>query len=133
MGSLPTEPQRLLAWTIYIKKPAHQSQEDHHAHVSNINTPLTTPFLKKYGIVRYTVKHNDASILPLRQQLMAGMPDDSILDYDCVLEMIVRDIECIQRMQKDEEFVRECLSDHGNFADMKLCKGSLMWIEEFAF
>lgn len=67
-------------------------------------------------------KHNDAYSQPLRKQLMNGMPDESVLDYDCVLEMIVKDIDTVQRMQKDEEFVQKCLPDHGNFADMSRCK-----------
>lgn len=54
MGSIE-EPQRLLCWSIHIKKPDNQSEEDHHNHVSRVNTPLTTPFLEKYGVVRYTV------------------------------------------------------------------------------
>ena len=50
------------------------------------------------------------------------MPEESLFDYDTVLEMVVRDVEDIKRMQADEKFVKECLSDHGNFADMSLCK-----------
>lgn len=53
---------------------------------------------------------------------MNGMPEESVLDYDCVLEMIVRDVDTVKRMQADEEFKEKCLPDHGNFADMSRCK-----------
>lgn len=53
---------------------------------------------------------------------MNGMPEESVLDFDCILEMFVKDIDCIQRMQQDEDFVKKCLPDHGNFADMSRCK-----------
>lgn len=54
MGSIGG-PERLLCWSVYITKKQDQSEEDHHSHVSKVNTPLTKPFLEKYGIVRYAV------------------------------------------------------------------------------
>ena len=53
---------------------------------------------------------------------MAGQPEENVLAYDTVFEMIVKDIESIQTMQKDEEFLRTTIPDHFNFADMTRSK-----------
>ena len=53
---------------------------------------------------------------------MENSPEEMLLNFDCILEMFVRDIESIKKMQQDEEFVSRCLSDHGNFADITRCK-----------
>uniref|UniRef100_UPI003CE5C958 CTB10 n=1 Tax=Cercospora sp. JNU001 TaxID=2979285 RepID=UPI003CE5C958 len=132
MGSIG-EPNRLLCFSIYVTKKPDQSEEDHHNHVSKVNAPMMIPFLKKYGIVRYTVKHNDAYSKPKQAALMAGQPEENVLAYDTVFEMIVKDIESIQTMQKDEEFLRTAIPDLFNFADMTRTKGSGTWIEEFTF
>ena len=65
MGSIG-EPERLLCWSVYIAKKPDQSVEDHHDHVTNVNTPLTKPFLEKYGIVRYAV----VSFIPTRSTIV---------------------------------------------------------------
>lgn len=76
-------------------------------------------------------KHNDTYSQPLQATLMGAQPEETKLGYDCIFEMIVKDIESIQTMQKDEEFLKKCIPDHYNFANMSQCKGSLTWIEEF--
>ncbi len=53
---------------------------------------------------------------------MGAQPEETRLGYDCVFEMIVKDIESIQAMQKDGNFLKNCIPDHFNFADMSRCK-----------
>jgi hypothetical protein len=53
------------------------------------------------------------------------MSDEHLLDFDCILEMLVPDVECVEKMQRDEAFIQEVLPDHFNFADMSRCKYAL--------
>lgn len=48
-------------------------------------------------------------------------PDASetvLLDYDSVISIIVPDVECIEKMREDPEFMSKFIPDHFNFADM---------------
>lgn len=40
------------------------------------------------------------------------------LDYDTVISMIVPNIECIEKMRQDPDFLYKFIPDHFNFADM---------------
>lgn len=61
MGSAGSE--RLLAWNIYVTRKPGQSEADHHAHLTNVNSPIIVPLLKKYGAVSYTVVSSRSRLL----------------------------------------------------------------------
>lgn len=40
------------------------------------------------------------------------------MDYDTVISMILPNIECIEKMRQDPDFLYKFIPDHFNFADM---------------
>lgn len=41
------------------------------------------------------------------------------MDYDTVISITLPDIECLERMRQDPEFLGRFIPDHFNFADMR--------------
>ncbi|KAK7701562.1 hypothetical protein SLS64_010309 [Diaporthe eres] len=90
-----TRSTRLFSYNIYVYKKPNMDETSHHGHIQKVNTPIIKALLEKYGAVAYTV-----------------------LDYDTVISMIVPNIECIEKMRQDPDFLYKFIPDHFNFADM---------------
>lgn len=41
-----------------------------------------------------------------------------LLDYDSVISIIVPDVECIEKMREDPDFMNKFIPDHFQFAEM---------------
>ncbi|KAJ0344273.1 hypothetical protein COL154_010351 [Colletotrichum chrysophilum] len=107
MGS-NEQPNRLLAYNIYVYRKPDMDEQSHHQHLEHVNSPIITSLLKKYGAVSYTAF----------KRLFSDAPEAMLLDYDSVISMIVPNIECIEKMREDPDFMQKFIPDHFNFADM---------------
>ncbi|KAK4617974.1 Dehydratase CTB10 [Fulvia fulva] len=69
--------------------------------------------------------------------VIAGMPvekrPDVLLPYDTVVSIVVPNVDCINRMRSDPDFLSKYMPDHDNFADMSRSRTSLGWVEAFSF
>lgn len=54
MGS-NEQPNRLLAYNIYVYRKPDMDEQSHHHHIEHVNSPIITSLLKKYGAVSYSV------------------------------------------------------------------------------
>lgn len=132
-----TNQGRLLAYNIYITRKASMDQESHHRHLTEVNTPIIKPLLEKYGAVSYSVVHHDSTVDRDLDVLLAGMPvekrPDVLLPYDTVVSIVVPNVDCINRMRSDPDFLSKYMPDHDNFADLSRSRTSLGWVEAFSF
>ncbi|TEA13305.1 Dehydratase aurZ [Colletotrichum sidae] len=117
MGS-NEQSHRLLAYNIYVYRKPDMDEQSHHHHLEHVNSPIITSLLKKYGAVSYSVTHNDSTSKAAFKRLFPDAPEAMLLDYDSVISMIVPDIECIEKMREDADFMNKFIPDHFNFADM---------------
>ncbi|KAF3799963.1 Gibberellin cluster GA4 desaturase [Colletotrichum gloeosporioides] len=132
MGS-NEQPNRLLAYNIYVYKKPDMDEQSHHHHLEHVNSPIITSLLKKYGAVSYSVTHNDSTSKAAFKRLFPNAPEAMLLDYDSVISMIVPNIECIEKMREDPDFMKKFIPDHFNFADMSRSRCIVGWVENYNF
>ncbi|KAG8160847.1 hypothetical protein KVR01_009111 [Diaporthe batatas] len=126
-------PTRLFSYNIYVYKKPDMDEASHHDHIQKVNTPIIKALLEKYGAVAYTVTHNDASARADFDRLFPEAPAGMLLDYDTVISMITPNIECIEKMRQDPDFLVKFIPDHFNFADMTQSRCIVGWAEYYHF
>jgi hypothetical protein len=52
----------------------------------------------------------------------------NIADYDCIIQIVFRDIDDFVRLKQDPEYQRLVAPDHENFADTKRSRYLLAWV-----
>ncbi|KAF4434830.1 conidial pigment polyketide synthase alb1 [Fusarium austroafricanum] len=130
MGST-SQPNRFLAYSIYVYRKPDMNEQSHHSHIENINTPIIKPLLEKYGIVSYTVTHNDSSSKAVFKRLFPDAPNELLLDYDTIISMIAPDVRCIEMMREDPDFLGKFIPDHFKFADMSRSRCIVGWAQHY--
>ncbi|KAI9376383.1 EthD domain-containing protein [Aspergillus egyptiacus] len=134
--SLPEAPKptsaddKLLCLTILGYRKPGMSEEDYRRHMIEISAPLTWDLMVKYGILRWTQIHNDASTRKLMYEIMDPQMAN-IADYDCFSQVVFRSFDDYKRVKDDPWYKEKLVGDHENFADTKRSKMTIGWISQF--
>ncbi|KAL9088889.1 MAG: hypothetical protein Q9165_005946 [Trypethelium subeluteriae] len=115
------EPGQLLCLTILGYKKAGLSEEDYQHHMTKVTAPLTQDLMVKYGIVRWTMIHNNTSTRAQMAHIFGpSFPNTS--DYDCFTQIVFKSVHDYKKVLEDPFYKQNCAPDHGNFADMRNSK-----------
>ncbi|EGD96700.1 hypothetical protein TESG_04132 [Trichophyton tonsurans CBS 112818] len=108
-----------LCLTICAFRHPSLSEQEYYDYM--VYAPLVKPFMEKYGVLKYSMTHTFTST----KSLMGHIVDSqfaNIAEYDCVVQIVFRDIQYFVRMKKDPEYQRLVVPDHEVFADTKRSK-----------
>ncbi|KAH7141807.1 EthD domain-containing protein [Dactylonectria macrodidyma] len=124
------ELEQLLCLTITAYQKPGLSEDEYREYMTKSHAPLVSGLLEKYGIVRYTMTHNNSKTRPLLSQL-ADPHFSNLSDYDCVVQFVFKSLEDYKRMMADPFFVNNVAPDHLKFADIERSTMVIGYFEEF--
>ncbi|RJE23788.1 hypothetical protein PHISCL_03873 [Aspergillus sclerotialis] len=121
---------RHLCLTICAYRNPSLSEQEYHEYMTHTHAPLVKPLMEKYGIVKFTMTHN---FTETRNQMSKIIDPQfaNIADYDCIVQIVFRDIEDFLAMKADPEYQRLVVPDHEKFADTKRSKMTIGYIQDF--
>lgn len=69
MGSVDTEPQRLLCWTVCAYRKPGMDEKEYHKYMSEVHAPLVKDLMVKYGMIQWSmVESSTSSYQPFKDQ-----------------------------------------------------------------
>ncbi|KAL2018467.1 hypothetical protein VTK56DRAFT_823 [Thermocarpiscus australiensis] len=128
----PSEPSngRLLCLTICGYRKPGMSEEDYRNHMTKVSAPMTRDLMVKYGVIRWTQIHNQASTRALMSKLYDSQMAN-LADFDCFSQVVFRSVDDYKRMKEDPWYKEHLVGDHEKFADTKRSLMTIGWIEQF--
>ncbi|KAI9036624.1 uncharacterized protein KD926_001637 [Aspergillus affinis] len=108
------------------------SEDAYHEYLSIHHAIVVKNHIARFGIVGYTMTHNTSETKVMAAQLLGPVPraDRQIADYDCVVQIMFRDIQDYLKA-RDDPFFREVIGpDHEHFSDTERTMFLTGWVEK---